>query len=100
MFATHPPPAGRRDPAAGPVEVVVVHSDGCHLCDDALGALEEFSREFPLTVRTVDFDTPEGRELRRRHRPPMPPLVLVDGELFGWGRLSRRKFRRLLEATV
>lgn len=100
MFATHRSPAGQQQAGTGPVEVVVVHSAGCHLCDDALGALEELSREFPLTVRTVDFDAPEGRELRRRYRPPMPPLILVDGELFGWGRLSRRKLRRLLEATL
>ena len=88
-------------PRSGPggAEVTVVHSQGCHLCDDALVALDEFAREFPLTVRVVEFDSPEGRELHRRYRPPMPPLILVDGQLFGWGRLSRRKFRKLLEAA-
>lgn len=75
----------------------MVHSDGCHLCDDAIAALGELAGEFALTVRVVDFASAEGRELQRRYRPPMPPLILVDGELFGWGRLSRRKLRKLLE---
>jgi len=80
------------------VEVTVLHAEGCHLCDDALAALSDFSGEFPLVVRVVEMDSVEGRELLRLHRPPMPPLVLVDGRVFGWGRLSRRKFRKLLEA--
>ena len=100
MFARHRPSLVGRPSGTRPFEVTVVRSAGCHLCDDALAALEEISAQFPLSVRVVDFDSPEGRELRRQHRPPMPPLVLVDGQLFGWGRLSRGKFRRLLEAAV
>lgn len=79
------------------VEVVVLSSRGCHLCEDALDTLDEFAREFPVRVREVEIETAEGRELMRIHRPAMPPAVLVDGVLFGVGRLSRKKLRRLLE---
>lgn len=96
MISNHAARGGAPTTRTQPVEVTVVHSDGCHLCDDAIAALDEFSREHPLTVRLVEFDSPEGRELHRRFRPPIPPLILVDGELFGWGRLSRRKLVKRL----
>lgn len=79
------------------VEIVVLSSPACHLCDDALGALAELGREFPIRVLEIDMDSPEGRELVRIHRPAMPPAIVVDGLLFGVGRLSRKKLRSLLE---
>ena len=79
------------------IEVIVVASDGCHFCDDAEQVLEGMSAEFPIAVRAVDMLSAEGAELVRIHRPPMPPLVLVDGEFFSFGRLPRKKLRRLLE---
>lgn len=79
------------------VQVTVVTSPACHLCEDALDALEALSRTFPIKVRTVDLAADDGRAIVREHRAPMPPVVLVDGELLGWGRLSRGKLRRRLE---
>lgn len=78
-------------------EVVVVSSEGCHFCHDAVEALEELSREFALEVRVVDIRSEEGAEIERTHRPPMPPAVLIDGEFFSFGRLPRKKLRRYLE---
>lgn len=82
------------------IEVVVLSAPDCHLCEDALEALADLGREFPLEVREVGMDTPEGRELVRVHRPAMPPAVLVDGALFSVGRLPRKKLRRLLERAA
>ena len=90
-----PPP-----PVPGPVEVVVVTSHGCHLCVVALTDLEELSTEVPLQVRTVDIGSPEGAEILRVHRPPAPPVFLIDGEFFGFGRLQRRKLRKVLERKL
>ncbi|MBI3647581.1 MAG: glutaredoxin family protein [Actinobacteria bacterium] len=81
-------------------EIVVVTSPACHLCEDALEALAELSEEFPLSVREVDMASPEGRQLVERHRPSMPPAVLVDGVLFSSGRLPRKKLRRYLERAA
>jgi len=81
-------------------EVVVLSSPACHLCEDALEVLSELRREFPIRVREVGMESPEGRELARIHRPAMPPAVLVDGAFFSAGRLPRKKLRSLLERAA
>lgn len=78
-------------------EVVVVEAAGCHLSDDALHALVQVGADYPLSVRRVDIASSEGRAFVRRFRAPMPPVVVVRGELLGWGRLSRGKLRRRLD---
>lgn len=79
-----------------PIEVVLVEAAACHLCDDAATGLEEAATEYPLSVRRVDITSPEGRAVVRAHRAPMPPVVVVDGRLLGWGRLSRGRLRQRL----
>ncbi len=81
-------------------DVVVVTSSPCHMCEDALQALSELSREFPLSIREVDIRSPEGALIVADHRPPMPPAVLVNGALFSSGRLPRKKLRRYLETAA
>lgn len=81
-------------------DVVVLSSPACHLCEDALESLGELGREFPIRVREIGMETPEGRELLRIHRPAMPPAVLVDGSLFSVGRLPRKKLRKALERAA
>jgi hypothetical protein len=44
----------------------------------------------------VDIRSPEGLALVQTHRPVMNPLVLLDGEFFSSGRLSRGKLRKAL----
>jgi len=80
-----------------PIEVVLVEAHACHLCDDAKAALEDAARQYALSVQCVDIASAEGRAVVRAHRAPMPPVVVVDGRLLGWGRLSRGKLRRRLE---
>ncbi len=82
------------------VEVVVVRSRGCHLCEDAIEALDELGREFPLRVRVVQLETPEGRAIMAKHRAGLSPAVVIEGELFSSGRLPRKKLRRMLERTA
>ena len=79
------------------IEVVLVEAPACHLCEDAARVLEDVGHERPLSVRRVDIGSAEGRAIVRRYRAPMPPVVLVDGQLLGWGRLSRGKLRRRLD---
>lgn len=82
------------------IDVLLVTSPACHFCEEAGEALEELSGEFPLEVRVIDIRTEEGAEVVRIHRPPMPPVVLVDGEFFSFGRLPLKKLRRHLENRV
>lgn len=81
-------------------DVILLSSPACHLCEEALEALAELGRDFPIRVREIGMGTPEGLELVRIHRPAMPPAVLVDGVLFSAGRLPRTKLRRLLERAA
>ena len=81
-------------------DVTVLTSPACHLCEDALQALGELGRDFPLHVREIDMLSVEGRSLIQRFRPPMPPAVIIDGALFSFGRLPRKKLRRFLECTL
>jgi hypothetical protein len=76
--------------------VTVVRTTVCHFCDDALETLVDIGRESPLTVEVVEAHAPRGVALLRTHRAAMFPLVLVDGQYFSVGRLSRRKLRALL----
>lgn len=82
--------------SALPAAVTVVQSAGCHLCADARDALVEIAREFPLDVELLDAVDPRGHALIREHHAPMYPLVLVDGAFFSFGRLPRKKLRKLL----
>jgi hypothetical protein len=74
-----------------PVDVVLVTAAGCHFCDEAGRLLDELGQLTPLAVRTVPLASDEGRSLLVRHRVPFPPILLVDGAFFGYGRISRRK---------
>ena len=73
------------------VDVLVVTAPRCHFCEDAIRLLDEFAEVTPVSVRTVPLASPEGRYLVAKHRVPFPPIVLIDGEYFGHGRISRRK---------
>lgn len=82
------------------IDVVLLSSAGCNLCEDAKTSLAALEAEFSIAVHEVDMASLEGRELLSRHRPSMPPAVLVDGELFSVGRLPRMKLQRFLEARA
>ena len=79
-------------------EIILVETEGCHLCEDAAATLEAAAGEHHFQLRRVDLASDEGRAILRAHRAPMPPIVLVGGELLGWGRLSRGKLRHRLDA--
>ena len=78
------------------IEAVLVEAVACHLCDDAAQLLAKAEREGKLRVRRVALQSDEGKAIARATRAPMPPIVLIDGELLGWGRLSRGKLHRRL----
>ena len=82
------------------IDVVVVRSPACHLCDEAIVALGEIGRTFPLDVRVVEIDSEEGRAIVTRYRPALSPAVVIDGGLFSSGRLPRKKLRRMLERAT
>ena len=85
---------------AGPAQITLVSSTGCHFCRDAEEALDEFAKEYPLVVAHLDLRSPEGSALAQRHRAAMSPLILLDGTFVSSGRLPRGKLRALLSART
>lgn len=79
--------------------VVLVTSPGCHYCGHAREVLERVADDVDLDVVEVDLASTEGAAAQKRFRPPYPPLVLIDGEFFGYGRISERKLRKTLERS-
>jgi hypothetical protein len=74
-----------------------VTAPGCHFCEDAHRALTELAAHgAALELDLVEATSPAGLALLALHRPPMNPLVLVDGAYFSAGRLPRRKLQALL----
>lgn len=83
-------------PDGRPAEVILVRTPACHFCHDAEDALAALGASYALSVTIVEADSSEGRALLAEHRPPLAPLVLVDGVYFSAGRLPRRKLEKLL----
>ena len=81
----------------GQTVITVIHSPGCHFCEDARRALVELSSTYPLAVELVEAADPRGEAMIAAHRPPLFPLVLVDGAFFSFGRLPRKKLTKMLD---
>ncbi|MGH2829434.1 MAG: glutaredoxin family protein [Actinomycetota bacterium] len=79
------------------MEIIIVTQPACAFCDQAREILERLSNRYGFTVRTVDLATPEGQDLGERGAMMFPPGILIDGQLFSYGRLSERRLRRELE---
>ncbi|VTR77180.1 MULTISPECIES: glutaredoxin [Cellulomonas] len=76
--------------------ITVVRSPACHLCDDALQILARLSEHTPLTIDVLEVRSDEGARLVAEHRPPMSPLVLLDGQFVSSGRLRAGRLLDLL----
>lgn len=78
------------------IEVTLLTQADCWYCEIAVGVLARVGQDHPMTVRHVGLDTDDGRALAARHGVVFAPGVLIDGEMFGYGRLSERRLRRHL----
>lgn len=96
---THQLPT-RPDHGASPLQVTLVRSDACHLCDEAHGELLRLALDRRISYQIHAATSARGQELLAEHRPGMFPLVLVDGAFFSSGRLPRRKLDKLLASRV
>jgi hypothetical protein len=86
----------RHDRSPAEIEVLVVEAEQCHFCADAATVLDDLSRRYPIRIRRLDLTSPEGAEVVRRSGAPFPPVVFVEGRLFGHGRISARKLEQQL----
>lgn len=78
------------------VEVTVLTQPDCRFCELAAEILVRVGQDHPLSVRQVDLDSPDGRDLAARHGVLFAPGILLDGQIFSYGRLSERRLRAQL----
>lgn len=78
-------------------DVRLVTAPDCHFCADGAAVLARLAHEFPLAVQHVDWASPEGQALVAQHGILFPPGLLIDGRYIGFGRVSERKVRRILQ---
>ncbi len=100
MTTPLPVPSGEPATRTNVIQITLVTSDGCHLCHDAEDLLMGLGRRFSLQLERIDLTHPAGADLARRLRVPFPPVLLIDGEYFGHGRISGRKLTRALETLT
>ncbi len=67
---------------------------GCHLCADLRTLLDELQAEFDYAIEEVDITTDDALFARYRHEIP---VLLMNGEELGRGRIDESQLRVLLE---
>ncbi len=75
---------------------MLLTKEDCHFCEQAKDVLARLRSEYDLRVREVALESEEGRSLALEAAAPFPPVVLLNGATFSYGRLSERKLRKAL----
>lgn len=82
------------------IDVVYITAERCHFCERGRDLLAELAARYPLRIREVALTSPEGRAAAARWRVPYPPIVLVEGDLACFGRLSTRALQQHLASRM
>ncbi len=78
--------------------VTLLTQPNCGLCDHAKDVLARVARDRPLVVEEIDLGSDRGRYLATEAGVVFAPGILLDGQPFGYGRLSERGLRKALTA--
>ena len=76
--------------------ITILTQTDCASCVQAKEVLSRLALEYPVQVQEVGLDSEDGRDLAARHGVVFAPGILIDGDLFSYGRLSEKKLRRNL----
>lgn len=79
-----------------PIEMTLVTAQECGLCAHAREVLANVGRDLPLRIREVGLESAEGQTLGGEVPLVFPPILLRDGEVVSYGRLSERRLRKEL----
>lgn len=67
---------------------------GCPICAKVKRSIEELKPEFPeLKLEEIDMTTPEGQKLVEKHQVMASPGIIINGELFSVGDVSKERLR-------
>jgi glutaredoxin len=81
-------------------ELLILTEANCGFCEDAKEIATRLSRDYDLTVKTLELNSAEGQELAVRGGVMFPPGIFIRGEPFGYGRPSERALRRELDRRL
>ncbi|MGH2969178.1 MAG: glutaredoxin family protein [Solirubrobacteraceae bacterium] len=82
------------------MEVILLTQEACAFCDQAKAMLGRLVEDYPITVRLIGLDTPDGERMALSAGVLFPPGIIIDGEPFSYGRPSERKLRRALRSRL
>ncbi len=82
------------------IAILLLTQEHCGFCEQGRDILDRLSREYWLSVSTLDMGSPEGQRLAAQGGLLFPPGLYIDGEPFCYGRLSERKLRRELDRRL
>ncbi|MHA7156186.1 glutaredoxin family protein [Arthrobacter sp. TMN-50] len=79
--------------------VTLLTQESCTWCEQAKNTLQAISATHPLVIEEIELTSTRGRDLAVRHGVAFAPGILIDGQMFSFGRLSEKKLRRRLAQT-
>jgi glutaredoxin len=80
--------------------VLLLTAKDCHFCEQGRDTLHKLGREFPLDVEEVALDSERGQKLAAGFGVFFPPGLFLDGSYVGFGRVSERKLKKLLQQRM
>jgi len=72
------------------IEVTIYSRSNCHLCDVALGVLEEFRQEFNFQIKKILID--ESPKLEEKYGEQVP-VILINDQPHDFFRVDPERFR-------
>lgn len=85
---------------AEPAQITLVTAPNCHFCEQGREILDKLAGLYALDVHEVPLSSPTGRVLAARHGIVFPPGLLLDDSFIGFGRVSERKLRHVLDQRI
>lgn len=85
---------------ADTTRITLLTKTDCAFCDHAKAVLVRVGAEYSLTVTEVGLDSEQGRQLATKHGVLFAPGIMLDGQAFGYGRLSEQRLRKELARRV
>ncbi len=76
--------------------ITLLTQPACTSCEQAKEVLARLALEYPLQINEIGLATAEGLALSARHGVVFAPGILLDGDMFSYGRLPEKKLRRAL----
>jgi glutaredoxin len=83
-----------------PVQVTLLTQRHCALCDHAKDVLARVGQQYRLRITEASLDSEDGRQLAAYAGVVFAPGVLIEGQLFSFGRLSERRLVRDLDRRI